>query len=100
MKGLRKLQNYQNKLNEFNRWKRSAAPEDIEYQEIEIGRHLSLHFFIFSPAAISIPHDLSILHNIYPWKMYRVKKSIFFSLNREGIKGKKGKYKKNDLSGK
>ena len=37
VKGIRKLNNYQNKLAEFNAWKRNASPEDVEYQEIEIG---------------------------------------------------------------
>jgi hypothetical protein len=34
---MRKLINYQNKLTEYNNWRRRANPEDIEYQEIEIG---------------------------------------------------------------
>jgi hypothetical protein len=38
VKGLRKLANYQNKLAEYNSWRRRASPEDIEYQEIEIGK--------------------------------------------------------------
>jgi hypothetical protein len=37
VKGMRKLINYQNKLTEYNNWRRRASPEDIEYQEIEIG---------------------------------------------------------------
>jgi hypothetical protein len=40
VKGLRKLVNYQNKLAEYNSWRRRASPEDIEYQEIEIGEQV------------------------------------------------------------
>ena len=42
VKGIKKLYNYQQKLNEFNSWKRHAHPEDVEYQEmdIEMGRQL------------------------------------------------------------
>ena len=42
VKGIKKLANYQQKLNEFNSWKRRADPEDVEYQEIdiELGRQL------------------------------------------------------------
>jgi len=42
VKGLRRLQNYQNKLNDYNIWKKRANPEDVEYQEIdvELGREL------------------------------------------------------------
>ena len=43
VKGLRKLINYQNKLTEYNSWRRRASPEDIEYQEIEIGEFYSPH---------------------------------------------------------
>jgi hypothetical protein len=47
VKGLRKLANYQNKLAEYNSWRRRASPEDIEYQEIEIGK--SLHGRVVNP---------------------------------------------------
>eukprot|EP00092_Neocalanus_flemingeri_P031244 GFUD01033937.1.p1 GENE.GFUD01033937.1~~GFUD01033937.1.p1 ORF type:complete len:2371 (-),score=719.51 GFUD01033937.1:118-7230(-) len=42
VKGLRRLQNYQNKLSDYNIWKKRANPEDVEYQEIdvELGREL------------------------------------------------------------
>ena len=36
VKGIRRLYNYQQKVIEYNSWKRYANPEDIEYQEIEI----------------------------------------------------------------
>ena len=42
MKGLRKLINYQNKLADFERWKKKASPEDIEYQDIEIGKFIDI----------------------------------------------------------
>ena len=38
IKGYRKLINYQNKLSDFESWKKRASPEDIEYQDIEIGK--------------------------------------------------------------
>ena len=43
---MRKLINYINKLKEFQRWKKTANPEDVEYQEIEIevGRGLLLSY--------------------------------------------------------
>merc|ERR1740131_575430 len=46
VKGLRKLSNYQNKLADFNAWKKDASPEDIEYQDIEIemGREMLLTY--------------------------------------------------------
>ena len=36
VKGLRRVYNYQQKLGEYNRWKKFANPEDVEYQEIEL----------------------------------------------------------------
>ena len=36
VKGIRRLFNYQQKLADFNSWRRRANPEDVEYQEIEI----------------------------------------------------------------
>ena len=35
VKGIRKLFNYQQKLGEYNSWKKFATPEDVEYQEVE-----------------------------------------------------------------
>lgn len=48
MKGLRKLHNYQNKLAEFNTWKKRASPEDVEYQEIEIGNFISFYQILYT----------------------------------------------------
>ena len=36
VKGIRRLYNYQQKISEFNSWKKFANPEDVEYQEIEL----------------------------------------------------------------
>lgn len=46
VKGLRKVHNYMSKVGEYNRWKRFATPEDVEYQEIEVqlGRELLLTY--------------------------------------------------------
>merc|ERR1719427_743582 len=42
VKGIRKLLNYQLKSNDYEKWKRSASPEDVEYEaiDIEMGRQL------------------------------------------------------------
>ena len=42
VKGIRKLVNYQLKSNDYDKWKRSASPEDVEYEaiDIEMGRQL------------------------------------------------------------
>ena len=48
VKGLRKLHNYQNKLAEFNTWKKRASPEDVEYQEIEIGNFVSFYQILYT----------------------------------------------------
>ena len=46
VKGMRRLTNYQQKLMEFNSWKRRVSPEDVEYQEVEIelGRQMLLSY--------------------------------------------------------
>ena len=46
VKGMRRLTNYQQKLMEFNTWKRRVSPEDVEYQEVEIelGRQMLLSY--------------------------------------------------------
>ena len=36
VKGIRRLYNYQQKISEYNSWKKFANPEDVEYQEIEL----------------------------------------------------------------
>ena len=46
VKGIRRLINYQQKLSDFNSWRKRANPEDIEYQEIEIemGRQMLVSY--------------------------------------------------------
>ena len=44
VKGLRRLTNYQQKLGEYNSWKKFANPEDVEYQEIELEMKRQLLF--------------------------------------------------------
>ena len=36
VKGIRRLYNFQQKISEYNSWKKFANPEDVEYQEIEL----------------------------------------------------------------
>ena len=61
IKGYRKLINYQNKLSDFESWKKRASPEDIEYQDIEIGK---IYFYnsstLFLEAQLSNNFSLKI----------------------------------------